>query len=137
MENRLGELTPQDLSSLLGQIGNTPVREILVRIDDKERKIQLKLEGSNPAGSVKDRTALGLIEDLENRGLNRDSILLESTSGNLGVSIALIAKAKGLGFRAVVDPKTTVENIRRMEALGAEIDLVAEPKPRAGLLPQK
>lgn len=97
--------------------------------------VMLKLEGENPGGSSKDRTALFLVKDLEDKGLlNKNSIVVESTSGNLGVSLAMICSAKGYGFLAITDPKTTAENIKRMKALGAEVEVVDEPDPHGGYL---
>ena len=78
------DLTPEQLSRLVDQIGNTPVEPIYFVIEDKVRKVHLKLEGANPAGSVKDRTGYALVQDLEDRGLlHKGSVVIESTSGNL------------------------------------------------------
>src|SRR5215212_9387118 len=121
-----------DLSS---RIGNTPLQSIYLIIDKTPRKVHLKLEGQNPAGSVKDRTAYALIQELEERGaLNADSIIVESTSGNLGVALAHICRSKGLSFLAVVDPKATKENLARMRALGAQIEMVHQSDSAGGYL---
>jgi 2,3-diaminopropionate biosynthesis protein SbnA len=96
------------------------------------RGVYLKLERENPGGSVKDRTARSLISDLERRGLLApDSVLVESTSGNLGVSLARIARSRGLRFVAVVDPAASAESVRRMRALGAAVETV-EDRDRGG-----
>jgi N-(2-amino-2-carboxyethyl)-L-glutamate synthase len=90
--------------------------------------VHLKLEGANPWGSLKDRTAGSLVEDLERRGaLGPGSILVESTSGNLGVALAAIARRRSYGFVAVVDPKLTRENLARLQALGARVERVETP----------
>src|SRR5579884_1594246 len=124
----MAELTTARLQELVGQIGNTPLEPIVMVIDGRMRRVHLKLEGVNPAGSVKDRTGYALVEDLEVRGLLRaGSIVVESTSGNLGVALAFVCRAKGYAFLAVVDPKTTQENLAKMRALGAVIDLVDTP----------
>jgi 2,3-diaminopropionate biosynthesis protein SbnA len=131
----MAELTPARMQKLVGQIGNTPLEPIDVVIDGRMRRVHLKLEGANPAGSVKDRTGFALVQDLEERGLLRaGSIVVESTSGNLGVALAFICRAKGYAFLAVVDPKTTRENLAKMQALGAMIDLVDTPDASGGYL---
>jgi N-(2-amino-2-carboxyethyl)-L-glutamate synthase len=120
---------------LSAQIGNTPMRKIYLLIDGRWRPVWLKLEGCNPAGSSKDRAAISLIGDLEDKGLIKSSsTIVESTSGNLGVALAYICRELGYGFLAVVDPKTTPENRRRMRNLGAELDLVEEQDETGGYL---
>jgi 2,3-diaminopropionate biosynthesis protein SbnA len=129
------ELTPNYLRGLVDSIGNTPVEPVYFVIKGKVRKVYLKLEGANPAGSVKDRTGYALVQDLEQRGLlHEDSIVIESTSGNLGVALAFICRAKGYPFLAIIDPKTTAENLARMLALGARVELVNEPDAGGGYL---
>src|SRR5947209_3456946 len=103
-------------------------------IRGQPRRVHLKLEGCNPGGSVKDRTAVSLVQSLEQRGLRPDSILVESTSGNLGVALAMVARARGNQFVAVVDPKTTHENLRKMRSFGAHIELVDKPDDNGGYL---
>lgn len=123
----VADLTSADLSAFLSQIGNTPLQPLSLTIDGKEYKTYLKLEGANPGGSIKMRTASALVCDLEARNLlNKDSVIIESTSGNLGVALALIARAKGYRFLAVIDPKTTVENIETMQSLGAQVERVEQ-----------
>src|SRR5579875_84949 len=129
------QLTTGHMRSLMHQIGNTPIKPVYFVIDGKVRAVYLKLEGANPAGSVKDRTAFALVQNLENRCLlHQGSIVVESTSGNLGVALAFICRAKGYAFLAVVDPKTTRENLDRMQALGAMIDLIDHPDANGGYL---
>src|SRR5579885_3846940 len=131
----MAELTPARMQELVGQIGNTPLEPIVMVIDGRMRRVHLKLEGANPAGSVKDRTAFALVQNLENRCLlHQGSIVVESTSGNLGVALAFICRAKGYAFLAVVDPKTTRENLDRMQALGAMIDMINHPGSNSGYL---
>ncbi len=116
-------------------LGNTPLQPIRVVIHERPRTIHLKLEGYNPTGSVKDRTAWGLLQALEKEGrLQKGSCLIESTSGNMGVSLAFLSQQRGNDFIAVVDPKTTNENIARMQAFGAQIELVTEPDRYGGYL---
>jgi len=129
------DLTPAELNGLVRRIGNTPIQPIYLVLKGIARKVYLKLEGANPTGSMKDRTGFGLVQHLESRGLlNKGSIIIESTSGNLGVALALLCKAKGYGFVAVVDPKTTEENIVKMQTLGAHIDMVHQPDTTGGYL---
>lgn len=123
--NTIAALTPTELTGFLRHIGNTPLQPISLVLRDKIHITYLKLEGANPSGSIKIRTAYSLVQDLENRNLlGKDTILVESTSGNLGVALSMIAKAKGYRFLAVVDPKTTSENIEKMRSLGAQIEIV-------------
>ncbi len=115
--------------------GNTPIARIALTIHGRTRTVHLKLEGANPCGSLKDRTAASLVDDLEQRGLlRRGSTLVESTSGNLGVALASIARRRGYPFLAVVDPKTTPENLARLRRLGARIELVETPDEAGGYL---
>ncbi len=116
-------------------VGGTPLRPIALRIQGRTHIVQLKLEGANPCGSLKDRTAQSLVDDLEQRGtLERGSILVESTSGNLGIALAWLARRRGYRFVAVIDPKTTPENIARLRQLEARIELVDTPDAAGGYL---
>jgi 2,3-diaminopropionate biosynthesis protein SbnA len=131
----IAELTPAQMCKLVDSIGNTPIEPIYFVIEGRVRKVYLKLEGANPAGSVKDRTGYALVQDLEQRGLlHKGSIVIESTSGNLGVALAFICRAKGYPFLALVDPKTTQENLAKLQALGAVIELVDQPDESGGYL---
>lgn len=128
-------MTPPDLAATLKQIGNTPLKALYLNIGGFAREVYLKLEGENPAGSVKDRTAYALVEHLEGSGrLTRDSVVIESTSGNLGVALALICRARGYRFVAVVDPKSTRENVERVRAFGGEVVEVHEADASGGYL---
>jgi 2,3-diaminopropionate biosynthesis protein SbnA len=112
---------------VLAAIGNTPISPITLLIDGRWRIVHLKLEGANPFGSMKDRTALALITDLEDRGrLSAESIIIESTSGNLGVALAAIARVRRRRFVAVVDPKVTAENLSQIRRLNATVEMVDE-----------
>lgn len=123
------------IEKLPHQIGCTPLIAINLMVHGLARKVHLKLEGANPNGSMKDRTGYALIQDLEERGaLHEGSVVIESTSGNLGVSLAFLCKARGYRFIAVVDPKITRENIAKMEALGAQIEMVHDYDSTGGYL---
>lgn len=117
------------------QPGHTPMEPVYFVIDGRVRKVHLKLERANPTGSVKDRTAFALLQEVEERGrLRRDSIIIESTSGNLGVALAALCHARYYDFVAVVDARTTQENIARMRAFGAQVVLIEQPDKGGGYL---
>ncbi|HEY1353942.1 MAG TPA: pyridoxal-phosphate dependent enzyme, partial [Ktedonobacteraceae bacterium] len=117
------------------RLGNTPLQKVSLALDGGPREIHLKLEAANPTGSIKDRTGYSLMQTLERRGLLRaETVIVESTSGNLGVALASLCQIGGYGFIAVVDPKTTQENLARMQALGARIELVDQPDAYSGYL---
>lgn len=95
----------------------------------------LKLESLNPAGSIKLKTAVGLVDDLQRRGeIKQDTILIESSSGNLGVALAMICAERGIRFTCVVDPNSANHNIRLMRTYGAEVIQVDEPDANGGFL---
>jgi cysteine synthase A len=95
----------------------------------------LKCEGFNFAGSVKLKAATRMVEIAERRGqLRPGSIIVESSSGNLGVALSMIAANKGYGFRCVTDPRCNLATRLLMEALGAEVHVVTEPDPVNGIL---
>lgn len=128
-------MTPTALAKTIDLIGNTSLKSIYLNVDGVVRRVHLKLEGENPAGSVKDRTAIALIRQLEaQQRIKRDSIIIESTSGNLGVALAMICRARGYQFLSVVDPKASRENVARMQALGADIEQVFEADASYGYL---
>jgi cysteine synthase B len=108
--------------SLLELVGNTPLVE-LSRISPKEGvRIYAKLEGQNPTGSIKDRVAKAMIEAAESSGeLQPGRELLEPTSGNTGISLALIAKLKGYPLTCVMPENATEERRRLLELYGAKI----------------
>lgn len=129
------DVAPAELTHIVHKIGHTPLKPVRMLIRNKIRTVYLKLECENPTGSIKDRTAYGLIQDLEDRNLlSASSTIIESTSGNLGVALSLICKAKGYAFIAVIDPKTTQENINKIEALDGRIELVEYPDQHGGYL---
>jgi [CysO sulfur-carrier protein]-thiocarboxylate-dependent cysteine synthase len=107
---------------LLDLVGNTPLVE-LPRLSPKpEVMLYAKLEGQNPTGSIKDRVALALIEDAEARGeLEPGRELLEPTSGNTGIALALVAKLKGYRLTCVMPDNVTEERRRLLRLYGAEI----------------
>jgi cysteine synthase B len=110
--------------SILDAIGHTPLVE-LPRLSPKPSvRILAKLEGQNPSGSVKDRIALEMIEDAERRGaLRAGQVILEPSSGNTGIALALVARLKGYRVKIVMPDNASVERRQLLELLGAEIDL--------------
>lgn len=109
-------------SSILETIGNTPLVELKSFSPRPGVEIYAKLEGANPSGSVKDRVAKKMIEEAEARGqLQPGSILLEPTSGNTGIALAMIARIKGYQFVAVMPDNVTSERRKLLELYGAQI----------------
>jgi len=96
----------------------------------------LKLEGFNVSGSIKVKTAIGLLEDLEQRGIARphETVIVESSSGNLGVALSLVCAIKGYKFICVTDPNATRANIRGMELYGAKVIVIEERDTAGGYL---
>jgi 2,3-diaminopropionate biosynthesis protein SbnA len=96
----------------------------------------LKLEGFNITGSIKVKTALGLVEDLEQRGIARpnETVLVESSSGNLGLALSLICAIKGYKFICVTDPNANRATIRGIELYGAKVIVVEDRDPAGGYL---
>ncbi|MFF4603453.1 pyridoxal-phosphate dependent enzyme [Streptomyces sp. NPDC001339] len=116
-------------------LGLTPVKPITLDVQGRQRTIQLKLEGHNITGSIKARTAYGLVRGLVDEGKVRPGVeLIESTSGNLGLALASMARYLGVGFTAVLDPMSTVECRSRLEDLGAGIVMVDEADEAGGYL---
>lgn len=114
--------------TVLGTIGHTPhVR--LHRLYGSDAQVWVKLERANPGGSIKDRIALSMIEDAEARGLlKKDTLIVEPTSGNTGVGLAMVAAVKGYRILLVMPESMSVERRRLMTSYGAELELT----PREG-----
>jgi cysteine synthase B len=105
-------------SSLLDLVGNTPLVELRRLTPKPSVQIYAKLEGQNPTGSIKDRVAKAMLDDVE---LEPGRILLEPTSGNTGISLALIAKLKGYPLTCVMPANATKERRQLLELYGATI----------------
>lgn len=109
-------------NSILDTIGNTPLVELKSFSPRPDVQIFAKLEGANPSGSIKDRIAKKMIEEAEASGkITADSILLEPTSGNTGIALAMIARVKGYRFTAVMPDNVTQERRQMLELYGADI----------------
>jgi cysteinyl-tRNA synthetase len=110
--------------SILESIGNTPLVEIRKLNPSKKVKIYAKLEYFNPGGSVKDRIALYMVNEAEKRGeLSGNKIILEATSGNTGIGLALVAAAKGYRLCLAMSESASEERKRILKAMGAELYL--------------
>lgn len=97
--------------------------------------LYVKIEALNPAGSVKLKAALAMIDDLETTGrIGPETILVESSSGSLGVALSMVCAERGYRFTCVVDPNTSTHNIKMMKALGAQIVVVTQRDENGGFL---
>jgi [CysO sulfur-carrier protein]-thiocarboxylate-dependent cysteine synthase len=115
-------LSRKTARSLLDLIGKTPLVELPRLSPRPEVQLYAKLEGQNPTGSIKDRVALAMIEEAEARGeLEPGRELLEPTSGNTGIALALVAKLKGYALTCVLPENVTEERRRLLRLYGAEI----------------
>ena len=118
-------------------IGRTPLVE-LTNIEAKlglEATIVAKVESFNPGGSVKDRIALAMIEDAEKRGLiNKDTLLIEPTSGNTGIGLSMVAASKGYKIIIVMPDTMSVERRNLLKAYGAELVLTEGAKGMKGAI---
>ncbi|HCD9235269.1 TPA: cysteine synthase A [Elizabethkingia anophelis] len=120
--------------NILETIGNTPVVKIN-KLFNSDSEVWIKLEKSNPGGSIKDRIALSMIEDAEAKGLlNKDSIIIEPTSGNTGIGLSLVAAVKGYKLILVMPESMSVERRKIMEAYGAEFVLTPIEKGMKGAI---
>jgi cysteinyl-tRNA synthetase len=114
----------ESANSVLKLIGNTPLVEIRNLNPNAAVKIFAKLESANPGGSVKDRVALSMIERAEQRGeLTKDKIILEATSGNTGIGLAMVAAVKGYKLLLMMPESASEERKKILKALGAELRL--------------
>ncbi len=109
---------------VLDCIGNTPLIKLDVLNPNPEVELFVKLEGNNPGGSIKDRTALYMVAAAERAGeLTRDKIILEATSGNTGIGLAMVATAKKYRVKLTMPACVSVERRKVLEAFGAELIL--------------
>lgn len=114
---------------LIETIGNTPIVELERIPVNKNVTIYAKLEGNNPGGSVKDRAAYGMIRGALDRGeIKRGDQLIEATSGNTGIALAMIARIMGLEMTLIMPDNSTRERVLSMEAYGAKVILTPSEK---------
>lgn len=122
------------VNSILETIGNTPVVKIN-RLFPSDISVWIKLEKFNPGGSIKDRIALSMVNDAEQKGiLKPDSVIIEPTSGNTGIGLAMVAAVKGYRIILVMPESMSLERRKIMSAYGAEFDLTPREKGMKGAI---
>ena len=115
------------MNILESTIGNTPLAKIQRMADSSIGEIYLKLEGNNPAGSVKDRPAFSMIQQAELRGdIKPGDTLIEATSGNTGIALAMVAAMKGYKIILIMPENQSIERRQTMKAFGAELLLTSQ-----------
>lgn len=118
---------------ILSLIGNTPVVRINHLLSENDAEVWAKLEGFNPGGSVKDRIALSMIEAAEKEGkLKANGIIIEPTSGNTGIGLAMVAAVKGYRLILTMSEKMSIERRQLFQAYGADLVLSAGEKGMLG-----
>ena len=121
------------MNTLEHTIGNTPLVKLQRMGPDNGSEIWVKLEGNNPAGSVKDRAALSMIVQAEKRGeIKPGDVLIEATSGNTGIALAMIAALKGYRMKLLMPDNMSQERRAAMRAYGAELILVTKEQGMEG-----
>lgn len=118
--------------TILETIGNTPIVKIQ-KLFPNSSEVWVKLERSNPGGSIKDRIALAMIEEAENKGLiNKDTTIIEPTSGNTGVGLSMVAAVKGYKLIVVMPESMSIERRQLIKAYNAEIILTPKELGTSG-----
>jgi len=121
-------------NNILETIGNTPHLRIN-KLFGADANVWIKLEKANPGGSIKDRIALSMIEDAEKRGeLKEGSVIIEPTSGNTGIGLAIVAAVKGYKLILVMPESMSIERRRLMKAYGATFELTPREKGMKGAI---
>lgn len=121
-------------NNILETIGNTPHVKIN-RLFGQTHEVWIKLERNNPGNSIKDRIALSMIEDAEKRGvLTKDSIIIEPTSGNTGIGLAMVAAVKGYRILLVMPESMSIERRKLMAVYGAQLELTPREKGMKGAI---
>ncbi len=122
-------------NNILETIGNTPHVRINRLFADRKVEVWMKLERANPGGSIKDRIGLAMIEDAERRGLLKpNTIIIEPTSGNTGIGLAMVTAAKGYKLILTMPESMSLERRRYLAALGAELVLTPKEKGMPGAI---
>jgi len=121
-------------NNILETIGNTPHVK-LNKLFGSDHEVWIKLEKANPGGSIKDRIALAMIEDAEKRGfLKKGSVIIEPTSGNTGIGLAMVAAVKGYELVLVMPESMSIERRKIMSAYGAKFELTPREKGMTGAI---
>lgn len=121
------------LNNILEGIGNTPHLRINRLFPGRE--VWIKLERANPGASIKDRIALAMIEDAEKKGvITKNTVLIEPTSGNTGIGLAMVAAVKGYRLILVMPESMSIERRRILKAFGAELELTPREKGMKGAI---
>ncbi|WP_037321580.1 cysteine synthase CysM [Salegentibacter sp. Hel_I_6] len=111
-------------NSILDLIGNTPLVKAQTLVDNPKVQLYFKLEGQNPGGSVKDRAAYNMIKSALDRGdISPETKLIEATSGNTGIALAMVARIFKLDIELVMPENSTIERVQTMRAYGAKVTL--------------
>lgn len=122
------------IDNILSAVGNTPHLKIN-RLFNGKADVWIKLERQNPGGSIKDRIALSMVEDAEEKGiLSKDSVIVEPTSGNTGIGLAMVAAVKGYELILVMPESMSIERRKVMQAYGAKFVLTAKEKGMNGAI---
>lgn len=118
---------------ILSAIGKTPLVRLHKFLPGSRFRLFAKVEALNPGGSIKDRPALQILEQAMADGqIGPETVVIESSSGNMGIGLAQACRYHGLRFVCVVDPKASPQNVKVLSAYGAEIVAVGEPDPETG-----
>src|SRR3954469_19576738 len=122
------------VENILATIGNTPHVRVN-KLFPSNIEVWTKLERANPGGSIKDRIALAMVEDAEQKGILKEgSVIIEPTSGNTGIGLALVAAVKGYKLIVVMPESMSIERRRLMSILGAEFVLTPREKGMKGAI---
>lgn len=128
-----GRASGSVVDGILSAIGGTPLVALRRMVRGRRFDLFGKLEALNPGGSIKDRPAVSILQHaLEAGEIGSDAVIVESSSGNMGIGLAQACRYYGLRFICVVDPKAAAANLRMMRAYGAEVERVTEPDPESG-----
>ena len=131
--------SPLGVKMFDAQIGNTPIVKLAKVAGPEMAEVWIKLEGQNPAGSIKDRTALGMIQDAEERGIltpGSGQIIVEPTSGNTGIGLAFLSAVRGYRCIIVLPDSMSMERQKTLEAYGAELEFTPGELRMQGAIPR-
>ncbi|HYO13414.1 MAG TPA: 2,3-diaminopropionate biosynthesis protein SbnA [Thermoanaerobaculia bacterium] len=119
--------------NVLAVVGNTPLVRLQKYLPGTDVNLFAKLEMLNPGGSIKDRPATMILENaLRSGAINSETVIVESSSGNMGIGLAQACRYYGLRFVCVVDPRTAEQNLQLLRVYGADVDYVDQPDPVTG-----